>query len=163
MLLYVHTDHKDYYGHAAQDDHLDFHTPPELCICKVQIQCCFRSTQTIRTIRDREPRTGTTTSDFYTSTELCICKVQIQCWFRSTQTIRTIRDREPRTGTTTSDFYTSTELCICKVQVQCCFTSTETILRTIKYREPRTTTSNFTQFLSSVKFKFSVALRLHRP
>ena len=32
--------------------------------------------------------------------------------------------------------------------VQCCFTSTETI-RTIRYREPRTSTSTFTQLLSS--------------
>ena len=26
MLLYVHRDHKDYYGRGAQDDHLGFHT-----------------------------------------------------------------------------------------------------------------------------------------
>ena len=25
MLLYVHRDHKDYYGQGAQDGHLDFH------------------------------------------------------------------------------------------------------------------------------------------
>ena len=30
MLLYVHRDHKDYYGRVAQDGHLDFHTAPEL-------------------------------------------------------------------------------------------------------------------------------------
>ena len=30
MLLYVHRDHKDYWGRGAQDDHLDFHTAPEL-------------------------------------------------------------------------------------------------------------------------------------
>ena len=26
VLLYVHKDHKDYYGRGAQDVHLDFHT-----------------------------------------------------------------------------------------------------------------------------------------
>ena len=31
MLLYVHRDRKDYYwGLGAQDDHLDFHTAPEI-------------------------------------------------------------------------------------------------------------------------------------
>ena len=30
MLLYAHRDHKDYYGRGAQDNHLDFHTAPEL-------------------------------------------------------------------------------------------------------------------------------------
>ena len=30
MLLYVHTDHKDYLGRGAQDGHLDFHRAPEL-------------------------------------------------------------------------------------------------------------------------------------
>ena len=30
MLLYVHRDLKDYLRRGAQDDHLDFHTPPEL-------------------------------------------------------------------------------------------------------------------------------------
>ena len=39
----------DYRGRGAQDGHLDFHT--------VQIQCCFTSTETVRTIRDREHRT----------------------------------------------------------------------------------------------------------
>ena len=28
MLLYVHRDHKDYYGRGTQDGHLDFHTVP---------------------------------------------------------------------------------------------------------------------------------------
>ena len=30
VLLYVHRDHKDYYGQGAQDSHLNFHTAPEL-------------------------------------------------------------------------------------------------------------------------------------
>ena len=31
VLLYVHRDHTDYYGQGAQDNHLNFHTAPELC------------------------------------------------------------------------------------------------------------------------------------
>ena len=30
VLLYAHRDHKDYLGRGAEDDHLDFHTAPEL-------------------------------------------------------------------------------------------------------------------------------------
>ena len=30
MMLYVHSDHKDCQGQAAQDIHLDFHIVPEL-------------------------------------------------------------------------------------------------------------------------------------
>ena len=31
ILLYVHGNHKARLGRKAQDGHLDFHTPPELC------------------------------------------------------------------------------------------------------------------------------------
>ena len=55
MFLYVHRDHKDYWGLGAQDVHLDFHTTPELCSSS-QVQCCFASTDTIRTVSDGEPR-----------------------------------------------------------------------------------------------------------
>ena len=65
MLLYVNRDHRDYYGHGAQGDHLDLHTAPELCNWRVQTQCCFKSTETIRTIRGR-----TATSTF---TQLLSC------------------------------------------------------------------------------------------
>ena len=54
MLLYVHRDDKDYQGRGAQDGHLDFHTAPELRPELVQVQCCFTSTETIRTTRDGE-------------------------------------------------------------------------------------------------------------
>ena len=47
MLLDVHRDHK---GRGAQDGHLDFHTA-----------CRFTSTDTIRTVRNLEPRTATPT------------------------------------------------------------------------------------------------------
>ena len=58
MLIYVHRDHRDYSGREAQNGNLDSHTAPELCAI-VQVQCCF--TETIRTIRDGEPRTATST------------------------------------------------------------------------------------------------------
>ena len=57
ILLYVHRDHKDYQGSGAQDVHLDFHTLSSEH--KRFVQCCFTSTETIRTIRDGEPRTAT--------------------------------------------------------------------------------------------------------
>ena len=47
--------------------------------------------------------------------------------------------------------------------VQCCFTYTETI-RTVRDGEPRTSTSTFTQLLSSDSpFKFTVASRPQKP
>ena len=60
VLLYIHRDHKDYLGQGAQDSHLYFHTASELWHY-VQVQCCFTSTETIKTIWDREPRTATST------------------------------------------------------------------------------------------------------
>ena len=55
MTLYVHRDDKDYWGRGAQGVHLDLHTAPELCSSS-QVQCCFASTDTIRTVSDGEPR-----------------------------------------------------------------------------------------------------------
>ena len=50
-----------------------------------------------------------------------------------------------------------------KGRLQCCFTSTETI-RTVRDGEPRTSTSSFTQLLSSVKgrlpFLYSASIRV---
>ena len=68
---------------------------------QVQVQCCFTSTETTRTIRDGEPRTATLT--FTQLLELCVehMQVQVQCCFTSTETTRTIRDGEPRTATLT--------------------------------------------------------------
>ena len=64
----------------------------------VHVQCCFMSTrETIRTIRDREPRTATSTF-----TQL-LSSVQVHCrLITSTETIRTVRDGEPRTATSAS-------------------------------------------------------------
>ena len=106
------------------------------------VQCCFTSTETVRTItiEDGEPRTAT--SIF---TQLLISNIeQVQCSFTSTETIRSIRDGEPRTATSifTQLLNSDTE------QVQCSFTSTETI-RSIRDEEPRTAASTFTQLLGS--------------
>ena len=122
MQLYPHRDRTDYQGCGALDGHLDFHT----------VQCCFTSTETIRTIRDGEPRTATSTFTQLLSSEI------VQCCFTSTETIKTIRDGEPRTATSTFTQLLNFEI------VQCCFTSTETI-KTIRDGEPRTATSSFTQ------------------
>ena len=54
---------------VGHDGHLDFHT--------VQVQCCFTSTETIRTIRDGQDG------------QLDIHAVQVQCCFTSTETTRT--------------------------------------------------------------------------
>ena len=67
MLLYVHGGHKDYQGRGAQDGHLDFHTVLSSEVV-LFVQCCFTFTETIRTIRDGEPRMST--SHFHTAREL---------------------------------------------------------------------------------------------
>ena len=54
----------------------------------------FTSTETIRSIRDGEPRTATSNFTQLLSSVL-------QCSFTSTETIRSIRDGEPRTATST--------------------------------------------------------------
>ena len=76
-----------------------------------QVQCCFTSTETIRTIRDGEPRTATSTF-----TQLLLSdpeKVKVQCCFTSTETIvtiRLIRDGEPRMATSTFTQLLSSDL-----------------------------------------------------
>ena len=84
----------------------------------VPVQCCFTSTETVRTIRDREPRwtLGLLEGKCSSCVTLRLQKpygllgtgspggrwgceeasVRIQCCFTSTETVRTIRDREPR-------------------------------------------------------------------
>ena len=64
---------------------------------QVQVQYCFPSTETIRTVRDVETRTAISTFTQLPSS----VTVQIQCCFPSTETIRTIREGEPRTATST--------------------------------------------------------------
>ena len=83
----LHSDHKDYLGRGTQNSHLDFHTVPELCYqIQVQVQCCFTSKATTRTIRDGEPRTTTSTftqllipEDFG---ELCFVLLFMVAWVK---------------------------------------------------------------------------------
>ena len=63
----------------------------------VRGHCSVTSTETIRTVRDGEPRTATSTFTQLLSSE----SGQVQCCFTSTETIWTIRDGEPRTTTST--------------------------------------------------------------
>ena len=65
-----------------------------LCLCKWPQVCCRTSTETVRTLRDGEPRTATSTfTQLLSSTD-----VQVQCCFTSTETKRTIRDGSPGTA-----------------------------------------------------------------
>ena len=85
MVLYVHRNRRLIRGRETQDVHLDFHTAPELSDivddnvelnvlgcrvdilgtncdqCRSMVQCCFMSTETVRPIKDGEPRTATST------------------------------------------------------------------------------------------------------
>ena len=72
------------------------------------VQCCFTSTETIRLIRDGEPRTATSTFTQLLSSDRA---VQVQCCFTSPETIRLIRDGEPRTATSTFSQLLSTVRC----------------------------------------------------
>ena len=57
MLLYVHRDRTNYKGREARTATSTF---TQLLI-SFQVQCCFTSTETTRTVRDGEPRTSTST------------------------------------------------------------------------------------------------------
>ena len=174
----------------AQDGHLHFHTVPCSVLLYVQrpygllgprtatstftqflVQCCFTSTETVRTVRAQDghlhfhtvpcsvllyvqrpygllgPRTATST----------FTQFLVQCCFTSTETVRTVRAQDghlhfhtvpcsvllyvqrpygllgPRTATST----------FTQFLVQCCFTSQ----RPYGLLGPRTATSTFTQFL----------------
>ena len=56
------------------------------------------STKAVRTIRDGEPRTATST---FTQLLSSVVDYFFKCCFTSTETIRTVRDRESRTATST--------------------------------------------------------------
>ena len=64
-----------------------------------EFQCCFSSTETIRIIRDGEPRTSTSTFTQLLNSPPTM--VQVQCCFTPTETVRAIMDGEPRTSTST--------------------------------------------------------------
>ena len=75
----------------------------QINIFKTRVQCCFTSTETLRTIRDGEPRTAT-------STFTQLLSSFFWCWFKSKETIRTIRDGEPRTATSSFTLFLSSFL-----------------------------------------------------
>ena len=146
LLLYVHRDHKDSQGWGAQDCHLDFHTAPELWWFLVH--CCFMSIETIRTIRDGEPRLPPWLSH---SPWALVVPCSLLLYVH--------RDHKDYQGWGAQDchldFHTAPELWW--FLVHCCFMSIETI-RTIRDGEPRTATLTFTQPLSSGGSLFTVAL-----
>ena len=116
----------------AQDGHLDFHAAPELCGNTVRDQCRFTSTETVRTIRDEEPRTATSTFTQHLSFVLSSRSVLLYVH----------RDRTDYLGRGAqdghfADFRTAHEPCgnTVKVQVECCFTSTGTISLTSMQRD----------------------------
>ena len=58
VFLHVHRDSTDCWGQGAHDVHLDFHTAlPRLA----QVQYFFTSTETVRTVGDKEPMMSTST------------------------------------------------------------------------------------------------------
>ena len=77
--------------HILADDRPSLGLAEKCQRIRVQVRCCFTSTETIRTIRIGEPRTSTST---FTQLLISDC----QCSFTSTETIR---DGEPRTATST--------------------------------------------------------------
>ena len=58
------------------------------CDCKrvVQVHCCFKSTETVRTVRDGVPRTSISTFTQLLSSAETV-QVQRQCCFSSTETV----------------------------------------------------------------------------
>ena len=66
------------------------------------LQCCFTSTETVRTIKDREPRTSTSTVTLLLISD---STAFFKCCFTSTETVRIIRDGEPGNGHL--DFHTA--------------------------------------------------------
>ena len=82
------------------------------------------STETVRTIRDGEPRTSASFFTQLPSSNICGC-FAVSWYFLSTEAIKLIRDGEPRTSTSTFTQLMSSEMCG-SFSVSLCFTSTET-------------------------------------
>ena len=70
-----------------------------LILARRKVQCCFTSTETLRTIREGELRTATST--FTQLLSSAPEKPFVQCCFTCTETVRAIRDGELRTTTST--------------------------------------------------------------
>ena len=108
------------------------------------VQCCFTSIETVRTFRDGEPRTSTSTFVLVlSSVRSMLLYVQRPYGLSGTGS----PGRPPRLS-----------YWFWALFVQCCFTSTETV-RTFRDGEPRTSTSTFVLVLSSVR---SMLLYVHR-
>ena len=69
-----------------------------IIIIGVQVQCCFTSTETVRTVRDGEPKAATSISTQFLSSE----RPRVHSCFTSTETVRTVRDGEPKAATSIS-------------------------------------------------------------
>ena len=78
--------------------------------CRKECVLHVTSTETIRTIRDGEPRTATSTFTQLLSSAFGL--VQVQCCVTSTETIRNIMDRKPRTATSTFTQLLSSGVCL---------------------------------------------------
>ena len=91
----------------------------------VQVLCCFTSTETIRTVRNGDPRMATST--FTRLLNSGRTTIRVQCCRTSTETIiiRTFRDGEPRVATSTFTLLLSPA--DPWVRIQCCFMSTAVV------------------------------------
>ena len=79
VVLYVHINHKAYLERRwVQDGQLDFHTPPEL------LQMLLYVTETVRLIRDGEPRTATSIRLFTQFLSIFKCCFQSQLLVQTT-------------------------------------------------------------------------------
>ena len=112
------------------------------------VQCCFTSTETVRTITVLGTGKTHDVHLFHTALELKTERFR-QCCFTSTETVRTVTVLGTGKTHDVHLFHTALELKTERFS-QCCFTSTETA-RTIRDRTdmPRTFTSTFTQLLNS--------------
>ena len=79
VVLYVHINHTAYLERRwVQDGQLDFHTPPEL------LQMLLYVTETVRLIRDGEPRTATSIRLFTQFLSIFKCCFQSQLLVQTT-------------------------------------------------------------------------------
>ena len=74
--------------HASSNHHLF------LLLLLLLLQCCFTSTETVRTVTDGEPRSATSSLTQLLSSEVFVLLL-LQCCFTSTETVRTVREGMP--------------------------------------------------------------------
>ena len=99
----VHRGNKDCQGRGVHGVHLDFHTAPEFCDSELLLfRCCFASTETIRTVKDREPRTSISTLTQLLSSMILNSSSDVALRpQRPYEPLETIRDGEPSTSIST--------------------------------------------------------------